>query len=95
MDDPEMILNGALENHYKMINEFKERFFDFMPVFRIQIQDPDPDPEGQKLRTKIEKVKTFHVFNFLSAVCSPLRAEEFSFMEAWVKVNCNFLQKNS
>jgi hypothetical protein len=24
MDDPEMILNGALENHYKMINEFKE-----------------------------------------------------------------------
>jgi hypothetical protein len=23
MDDPEMILNGALENHYKMINEFK------------------------------------------------------------------------
>ena len=27
MDDPEMILNGALENHYKMINEFKERGF--------------------------------------------------------------------
>jgi hypothetical protein len=49
MDDPEMILNGALENHYKMINEFKERFFDFRPVlFRIRIQDPDPDPEGQK-----------------------------------------------
>ena len=23
MDDAEMILNGALENHYKMINEFK------------------------------------------------------------------------
>ncbi len=30
MDDPEMILNGALENHYKMINEFKERFVGFM-----------------------------------------------------------------
>lgn len=26
MDDPEMILNGALENHYKMINEFKVIF---------------------------------------------------------------------
>ena len=63
MDDPEMILNGALENHYKMINEFKERFFDFMPVFRIRIRiGPDsirsvpyiwilirdPDPKGQK-----------------------------------------------
>ena len=23
MDEPDMILNGALENHYKMINEFK------------------------------------------------------------------------
>jgi hypothetical protein len=60
MDDPEMILNGALENHYKMINEFKERFVVFMlPVFPIRIRvgpdslrsvdlDPDPDPEGQK-----------------------------------------------
>ena len=25
MDDAETVLNGALENHYKMINEFKVR----------------------------------------------------------------------
>jgi hypothetical protein len=42
--------------------------------------DPDPDPEGQKLPTKIEKVKKFHV---LSAGCSLLRAESFSCSLAW------------
>jgi hypothetical protein len=35
----------------------------------------DPDPEGQKLPTKIEKVKNFDVWN---AGCSILRAEGFS-----------------
>jgi hypothetical protein len=48
MDDPEMILNGALENHYKMINEFKEDS-------STLCQDPDPNPEGRKMTHKNRK----------------------------------------
>ncbi len=32
---------------------------------RIRIKNMDPDPGGQKLPTKLEKVKNFHVLNFL------------------------------
>jgi hypothetical protein len=28
---------------------------------RIRIRNPDPDPGGQKLPTKVEKIKIFHV----------------------------------
>ncbi len=40
------------------------------------LRDPGPDPREQKLHTKIEKVKNFHVLT--CAGCSPLRVEGFS-----------------
>jgi hypothetical protein len=50
------------------------------------IRRVDPDPGGQKLPTKVKKIKKFHVLK-KSAGCSLLRAEGFfvtwtSFMEA-------------
>jgi hypothetical protein len=44
--------------------------------------NPNPDPGGQKLPTKIEKGKKFHV---LSNGCSLLRAEIF-FPVAWTSI---------
>jgi hypothetical protein len=54
MDDPEMILKGALENHYKMINEFKEWFLLNLSqaVYRIRFRS-DPyyfaGPRSEKI----------------------------------------------
>jgi hypothetical protein len=31
---------------------------------RFRIRNPDPDPGGQKLPTKVEKIKTFHVLKW-------------------------------
>jgi hypothetical protein len=56
------------------------------------ILDPDPDPGGQKLPTKIEKVKNFHVlkswmFSFKGAQAWDIRLLEFS----WFLQNKVFL----
>ena len=70
MDDAEMILNGALENHYKMINEFKgvpgvlpEKLAEGMQVPEMEFKEFEPWFKSAKTRFKLSAGLNLETFD--------------------------------